>query len=560
MRSTLDFVLGLRGKSRAAFVFLLGALAALAMAPIHFSPILFISFSGFFLILNESLVGKTSRQQSWMAVWLGWCFGFGYFLAGLWWIGAAVLVDGPTFAWALPFAVAGLPAVLALFWGLACAIALMFWRSNPLKIVSLVFFLTFAEYFRGFILTGFPWNAIGYGAMPNALFMQSASVLGLWGVTAFTFLAAFSPALLVLPRPDNERTGKERVHRKALLICVGLSLAAHTGFGALRLLQAEPDIASDDPIMLRLLQPNISQQDKWRQGNEEAVFQTYLDLSSAPGLDDVDALIWPESAFPFLVMQRPDALSRIDALLPDGVRLLSGAVRVKPPEMTFSNTPPKLKFYNALIDFNDRAMPVGFYDKQHLVPFGEFIPFGGLVERFGISNLVNMPGGFAPGVGGNMMRFDVPDEAESKLPPAQVLICYEVIFPNFSSRGPRPEDEPSQSDSPAQWILNITNDAWFGSLTGPYQHFHQARVRAVEEGLPLIRVANTGISASVDPFGRIEESLPLGIAGIIDTVLPSALPSTFQKRFPDISFAIVMAILGLMLLFGQIFIKPDDAV
>ncbi|MCL4146274.1 UNVERIFIED_CONTAM: hypothetical protein GTU68_050369 [Idotea baltica] len=519
------------------------------MAPIHFSPILFISFSGFFLILNESLVDRTARQQRWMAVWLGWCFGFGYFLAGLWWIGTAVLVDGPTFAWALPFAVAGLPAVLALFWGLACTIALMFWRSNSLKILSLVFFLTFAEYFRGFILTGFPWNAIGYAAMPNALFMQSASVIGLWGVTAFTFLAAFSPALLVLP--SNR---KEHARRKALLACVVLSLVAHTGFGAVRLLQAEPGIASGDPIKLRLLQPNIAQQDKWRQGNEEAVFQSYLDLSSAPGLDDMDALIWPESAFPFLVMQRPDALSRLDALLPVGVRLLSGAVRVKPPEMSFSDAPPKLKFYNAMIDFNDRAVPIGYYDKQHLVPFGEFIPFGDLVERFGISNLVNMPGGFAPGVGGNMMRFDVPEGAESKLPPAQILICYEAIFPNFSSRSSILEDDPSQPDDvaipaePAQWILNITNDAWFGSLAGPYQHFHQARVRAVEEGLPLIRVANTGISAAVDPYGRIQQSLPMGTAGIIDTELPSALPATFQKRFPDVLFAIVMAILGLLLL------------
>lgn len=553
MRSALDFLLGLRGKSRAGLVFLLGALAALAMAPIHFSPILFVSFSGFFLVLNESLVAKTAGQQRRMAIWLGWCFGFGYFLAGLWWIGAAVLVDGATFAWALPFAVAGFPAVLALFWGLACATALMFWRSNTLRIISLVFFLTFAEYFRGFILTGFPWNAIGYGAMPNALFMQSASVVGLWGVTALTFLAAFSPALLLSPG-----TGKERRRAKALLVCVALSLVAHTGFGAIRLLQADPTTANNEPVMLRLLQPNISQQDKWRQGNEDAVFQTYLDLSAAPGLHEIDALIWPESAFPFLIMQRPDALARLDALLPDGVRLLSGAVRVKPPEMTFSDTPPKLKFYNALIDFNDRAEPLGFYDKQHLVPFGEFMPFEEIVERFGISNLVNIPGGFAPGQGDNIMRFDSSATPDNNLPPAQVLICYEAIFPNFSSRTPLAEDDPTRTDGPAKWILNVTNDAWFGRLAGPYQHFHQARLRAVEEGLPMIRVANTGISAAVDPFGRITDSLRLGTAGIIDTALPSALSSTFQKRFPDILFAILMAIFGIILLAGQILVKPED--
>jgi len=551
IRPALDLLLGLRGKSRAGVVFLLGALAALAMAPVHFSPVLFVSFPGFFLILNESLTDRTPRQQKWMALWLGWCFGFGYFLAGLCWIGAAVLVDGPTFAWALPFAVAGLPAAMALFWALASATALMFWQSNTLKIISLVFFLSFAEFLRGFILTGFPWNAIGYAAMPSVLFMQSASVIGLWGVTAFTFLAAFSPALLILPS-----TGAERRRAQALLLCVAFSLVAHTGFGVLRLSQANPDSVAEPPVMLRLLQPNITQQDKWRQGNEEAVFQTYLDLSAAPGLNDIDALIWPESAFPFLILQRPDALARIDALLPDGVQLLSGAVRVKPPEPIFSDTPPQLKFYNGLIAFNDRAEPVGFYNKQRLVPFGEFVPFGDIVERFGITKLVNLPGGFEPGVGGNDFGFDPSETSHRTLPPAQILICYEAIFPNFSSRMPQSEQDGDRLDSPAEWILNVTNDAWFGQLAGPYQHFHQARLRAVEEGLPMIRVANTGISAAIDAYGRIQNSLPLGTAGIIDTALPPALPSTLQKRFRDIPFAMFMMFLGVMLLAGRVLVKP----
>ncbi len=553
IRPALDFLLGLRGKSRAAIVFLLGALAALAMAPVHLSPVLFVSFPGFFLILNASLTDKTPRQQKWMALWLGWCFGFGYFLAGLWWIGAAVLVDGATFAWALPFAVAGFPAALALFWALASATALMFWQSNTLKIISLVFFLSFAEFLRGFILTGFPWNTIGYAAMPSVLFMQSASLVGLWGVTAFTFLAAFSPALLVLPS-----TGAERRRAHALLLCVAISLVAHTGFGAMRLSQANPDSVAEPPVMLRLVQPNITQQDKWRQGNEEAVFQTYLDLSAAPGLSDIDALIWPESAFPFLILQRPDALARIDALLPDGVRLLSGAVRVKPPEPVFSDTPPKLKFYNGLIEFNDRAEPVGFYDKQRLVPFGEFVPFADIVERFGITNLVNMPGGFEPGINSNDFRFDPSGTSERALPPAQILICYEAIFPNFSSRMPQTNQDSTRVASPAEWILNVTNDAWFGPLAGPYQHFHQARLRAVEEGLPMIRVANTGISAAIDAYGRIEKSLALGTAGTIDIALPAALPSTLQKRFRDIPFAIFMMLLGVMLLAGRVLVKPPN--
>lgn len=555
IRSALDLLLGLRGKWRAGIVFLMGALAALAMAPVHFSPVLFISFPAFFLVLNESLMNRTPRQQKRMAFWLGWCFGFGYFLAGLWWIGAAVLVDGATFAWALPFAVAGIPAGLALFWAFASVVALMFWQSNTLKIISLVFFFSFAEFLRGFILTGFPWNALGYGAMPTVLFMQSASVVGLWGMTAFTLLAAFSPALLVLPG-----TGREQWRARILLICVVAGLVAHTGFGALRLLQEHQDTSSEEPVMLRLLQPNINQQDKWRPGNEEAVLQSYLDLSAAPGLSSVDALVWPESAFPFLVLQRPDVLARIDMLLPEGVRLITGAVRIKPSDQTTSDPATRPEFYNSIIEFNDGARPVGFYDKLRLVPFGEFLPFADIAERFGITKLVNAPGGFATGLAGNHYRFGDAGASGKALPQARFLICYEAIFPDFQSRVPQTDEASAQLSRPAEWMLNVTNDAWFGRLTGPYQHFHQARLRAVETGLPMIRVANTGISAVIDAYGRVEKSLPLGTAGIIDTALPPALPSTYQKRSPDLPFALFMLLLGFLLLTGRVLITPSDPV
>jgi apolipoprotein N-acyltransferase len=534
-------------------VFLSGALAALAMAPVHFSPILFLSFPAFFLILNESLTHRTPRQQKRMAFWLGWCFGFGYFLAGLWWIGAAVLVDGATFAWALPFAVAGIPAALALFWAFASVAAIMFWQSTTLKIISLVFFLSFAEYLRGFILTGFPWNALGYGAMPTVLFMQSASVVGLWGMTAFTFLAAFSPVLLVLPC-----TGRERQRARILLICVVTGLVAHTGFGVLRLSEAGQQVTAEDPVRLRLLQPNISQQDKWRPGNEEAVLQTYLDLSSAPGLSGVDALIWPESAFPFLVLQREDVLARLDMLLPEGVRLIAGAVRIKPETQTDADPRTRPEFYNSVIELSDRARPVGFYDKLRLVPFGEFVPFADIAERFGITKLVNTPGGFATGLAGNRYYFDDSVSSGKALPPALFLICYEAIFPDFQSRVSQTDEASGPSSRPAEWILNVTNDAWFGPLAGPYQHFHQARLRAVEAGLPMIRVANTGISAVIDAYGRVQKSLPLGTAGIIDTALPPALPSAHQTRSPDLPFALLMALLGFLLLAGRMLIAPSN--
>nr|WP_306264393.1 apolipoprotein N-acyltransferase [Pararhizobium sp. IMCC3301] len=571
----LKSLLSLRGRRRAASVILLGAFAALAMAPVHFSPALLISFSGFCLILDSAVADQTIcgtlGRKIRMAAWLGWCFGFGYFLAGLWWIGSAVLVDGWTFAWALPFAVAGIPAGLGLFWGLAAAGSVLLWRSNAEKILSLVVFFTLAEYLRGHILTGFPWNALGYAAMPTPLFMQSASVLGLWGVTLLTVLVASSPALFFLPV-----NGSRNWPSLAVLLVAAAALAGHTTFGFWRLAQPLPAGSDTAPVMLRLLQPNISQRDKWRQGNEEAVFQTHLDLSAAPGLDQIDALIWPESAFPFLVLQNSNALSRIDALLPKGVMLLAGAVRVRPLDSALSQlalaspappAPPDLKFYNSMIAFNDRAEPVGFYDKQRLVPFGEFMPFMDLLERFGIANLVTVPGGFASGTGSNLMDpgpAAASDPLDVALPPMRVLICYEAIFPGFSAadhdgfsdRDIRATGSGARS---AQWIVNLTNDAWFGRLAGPYQHFQQARMRAVEEGLPLIRVANTGISAVVDGFGRVEQSLPLGTEGIIDTALPEVLADTFYSRFRDIPFALLMTLLSTILICGRIFGKPHSS-
>lgn len=538
---------------------LLGAFAALAMAPVNFSPSLLISFTGFCLILDSAVADKTFGRKIQMAAWLGWCFGFGYFLAGLWWIGSAVLVDGWTYAWALPFAVAGLPAGLGLFWALAAAGTVPFWRSNAEKILSLVVFFTLAEYLRGHILTGFPWNALGYAAMPTPLFMQSASVLGLWGVTLLTVLVASSPALFFLPA-----AGSRKWQSAAVLLFAAAALAGQMAFGLWRLAQPLPAARDTAPVMLRLVQPNISQRDKWREGNEETVFQTYLDLSAEPGLDQIDALIWPESAFPFLVLQNSNALSRIDALLPKGVMLLAGAVRVRPPDSALPQSPPDLKFYNSLVAFNDRAEPVRFYDKQRLVPFGEFMPFMDILERFGIANLVNVPGGFASGTGSNLMDpgpATASGPLDAALPPMRVMICYEAIFPGFAAADHDGLSASGGNDSgsgerPAQWIVNLTNDAWFGQLSGPYQHFQQARMRAVEEGMPMIRVANTGISAVIDGFGRVEQSLRLGTKGIIDTALPEALPGTFYSRFRDIPFALLMTLLSTILIISRIFGKP----
>ncbi|MEP0521998.1 MAG: apolipoprotein N-acyltransferase [Hyphomicrobiales bacterium] len=546
----LKWLSALSARKTAFFAFVLGAVASLAMAPLHWSPVLFISFSGFFLLLDSVLQTDSTRQKLKRAGWLGWCFGFGFFLSGLWWVGAAVLVEADQFAWALPFAVAGLPAGLALFWGLAAGLSSLFWRSNLQKICALTTSYTAAEFARGHLLTGFPWNVVGYGAMPSPVFMQSASLLGLWGITLLTIFIAYLPALLLVGSNHARRW------RPALvLILVTGTLSAHVGFGMWRLSDAATKVVDNSAPLLRLVQPNISQEDKWRSGNEDAVFQSYLDLTSTPGLDKVSSIIWPESAFPFLIMQTPDALARIGRVLPENTQLLTGAVRVKPPEMKFSNTPPKLKFFNSLLVFDDKGQRQEIYDKQRLVPFGEFLPFGDTLEQWGITNLVNVPGGFAEGSNGNFLEFSTLNSAGMTLPPAAVLICYEAIFPgsfNVSHPTNNSADEPS---SRAEWLLNITNDAWFGKLAGPYQHFHQARLRAVEQGLPLVRVANTGISAMIDPFGRIVQKIGMDEIGIIDVALPGALSPTYYANAKDLAFATLMAFFCAILLISTFFKK-----
>lgn len=541
-------------KKSAFIAFALGAIAALSMAPLRWAPVLFISFSGFLLVLDGPLSALSGRKKLLRATWLGWCFGFGFFLAGLWWIGSAVLVEADQFAWALPLAVAGIPAGLALFWGLASGIASLFWTSNLQKVMALTASFALAEFARGHVLTGFPWNAIGYGAMPSPVFMQSASLVGLWGVTLLTIFAAFLPASLVA---KTSSVGQRRP-ALVLLTVMGL-LSIHTGFGFWRL----ATIAAHEPVenapVLRLVQPNISQEDKWRRGNEDAVFQSYLDLTSMPGLSDVDGVIWPESAFPFLIMQTPDALARIDSVLPDATTLLTGAVRVKPPERIFSDTPPKLKFFNSLLVFDDRAQRQHVYDKRRLVPFGEFMPFGDQLEKWGITNLVNIPGGFAKGTNGNLIAFSPTSDTGSALPPASILICYEAIFPgSFDLNFPQNSQSPT-TGMRAEWLLNITNDAWFGKLAGPYQHFHQTRLRAVEEGLPLARVANTGISAMIDPYGRIVQKIELGETGIIDVALPKALNPTSYSKSRDLAFAILMALFCATLLI-RTFVRKTEPI
>jgi apolipoprotein N-acyltransferase len=478
-------------------------------------------FSGAVLVwLLDGTLGRSRIRAAASAALIGWCFGFGYFLAGLWWVGYAFLVDADVFGWMLPFAVIALPVGLGLFTALGALIARLFWSPGPRRIFAFALGIALSELARGHVLTGFPWNTYGYALTVTPLMMQSAAVFGVYGLTVLAAFVFASPAAL-----SGSGARRSRIAMPVLGLAVLGGLAV---FGALRLSQAGDAMVEN--LNLRVVQPAIPQSEKWKPENRNRIFTEYLTLSDtaaspeAVGVSSIDLLIWPESALPFVFESEPAALPAIAALLPPGTTLIAGMQRLERDATEREG----YRIFNSVMTIDETGQVTDVYDKAWLVPFGEFLPFQSLLESYGFQQLTQVVGGFAAGPGPKTMS---APGAPKFLP----LVCYEIIFPGaFASVNDRPG-----------WILNVTNDAWFGDSPGPWQHLRQARVRAVEEGLPLIRAANTGISAVIDPYGRIVRRLGLNVRGVIDSGLPRALGPTPFFRYGN---WILLAIVALMTL------------
>jgi apolipoprotein N-acyltransferase len=515
-----------------------GALSALAQAPFFAFPLLWLTFPVFVWLLDGSVATarRGGARRFWPAFSAGWWFGFGYFLAGLWWIGAAFLVDAEQFAWLLPLAVIALPAGLALFWGLAAAMAQFFWRDDWRRILALAAALGAAEWARGHVLTGFPWNAIGYVLTAGEVLMQSAAVFGLHALNILAVVIFAAPAAFVPPGAGARRN----IAMPALAMA---GLAGLALFGFIRLDQAPQ--ASVPQVQIRIVQPAIDQAEKWKPENKQAIFQSFLDLSGEGGLPEDGTgliLVWPESAFPFALTEEPGALAAIGAMLPDGAALVTGAARVEANASAAGGR----RVFNSIYVINDRGEIDDAYDKVHLVPFGEYLPFQAVLESLGLQQLTKLPGGFSPG----------PRRRALALPAAPAfspLICYEIIFPGEVLPGNPGADNPGSGDLAAEklrpgFLLNVTNDAWYGRTPGPYQHLHQARVRSVEEGLPLVRAANTGISIVSDPFGRIVVRTALGEKTSVTGPLPNAIEPPYSARYGYYVLLILLLVVFLTVL------------
>jgi apolipoprotein N-acyltransferase len=479
------------GWRRMALAAVVGAAMALGQPPLSLAFVVFLCLPPLLWLLD----GTAGRRG---AFGLGWAAGAGYFAAGLFWIVEPFLVDADRYGLLAPFALVAMAGGLALFWGVAFALARTLWRPGWARVLVLAACWTAAEFARSHLFGGFPWALIGY-VWTETPVVQAAALFGPHMLGFLTLVAGLLPGAAL----GRDLTGAGRA---GVLLAAAALVAAGFVWGAVRL--ATPVPPRESPLTVRLVQPNAAQHLKWRTDMQQAFYARHLALTRAPG--DPDVTIWSETAVPFVLDyagalqgEAAGAVGR-EGLLILGIRRLEA-------------TPEAERWYNALAVLAPDGRVLATYDKHHLVPFGEYIPLAGWIGRLGLPGLETLTRtGFSAGDGPHLV-------GAPGLPPFLPLICYEAIFPH----------QLAAPEGRAEWIVQVTNDGWFGTLAGPYQHLAQARVRAIEQGLPLARVANTGVSAMIDPMGRVLDSLPLGVAGRIDAALPAALPATPYARWGD---------------------------
>ncbi len=481
-----DFVRSLIGWRARLFAFAAGAVSALGFAPFGIFPLLLLGYAALVVLIDGAHARPKPVRNT---AWIVWAFAFGQFLIGLHWVGYAFLVDASAHEWQIPFVALLFPGGMALvFTTPPLALAAKFWRPDASRIFVFTIAYTIAEWIRGHALTGFPWNLAAYGWGASLAVMQSAALIGAYGLTLATVLFGASLAELF----GSQFTWKLPAAMTAIFITM---FAA----GELRLSTVKSGTVAG--VRLRIVQPNIAQSDKYRPALVEENWNRLLSLSNTPAKQRPTHIIWPEAAPPFILTRSAYALDQIAALTGRDRVLMTGALRAL-------RHGDHLDYYNSFYVFGHGGEMLNVYDKFHLVPFGEYLPLENLLKKIGLTKVVGIEGSFATGDGPHTL--DIPGA-----PRAGPLICYEILFPGDVVGATRPS-----------WFVNVTDDSWFGPWAGPMQHLLVARMRAIEEGIPVVRAANTGISVVVDPLGRVRTSLGLNRAGALDADLPSSIEET----------------------------------
>ncbi|MDH5772234.1 MAG: apolipoprotein N-acyltransferase [Rhodospirillaceae bacterium] len=490
-------------------MFFSGVLAVFAFAPLHLVFLLYPAFS----ILIFVLLAQKSFKRAFI---IGWWWGGGYFAAGLYWVTMALLVDAESFAWLIPFAIFGFAVGFGLFVAIAAGLSYKFAKNSPASAV-LLFAASWAvlEWVRSWLLTGFPWNLLGsvWAFSDNAL--QGAAFIGTYGLGLLTVIAASAPVVLF----------RGKIKFAILGILIPATLFA---VGAVRLADAQTE--NVDGVRLRLVQPNIPQRDKWNRDLLQSHLLSQIEMGAGEAANGKAPthIIWGETQAPFFLAEHQPWIEKIASQTPGGGLSIIGA----PRRLSGDNEPFSVANSMLVIDA-DQARITNTYDKFHLVPFGEYVPLSDILP---MEKITSGTGAFTPGPGITTMNL-------KGLPPVSPLICYEVIFPLAVAKS-----DPVSGARP-KWLLNLTNDAWYGKTQGPHQHFALSRMRAVEEGLPLVRVANSGISGVVDGYGRVVAKAPLGARAIVDADLPKEIAQTVYSSIGNaipLGLAIFLAIGGIV--------------
>ena len=483
MKRILSYIETRSGWQAWLLMLVAGALMTLTFAPFYYFPLLIPSLVVLFQQLDAAPTNRT-------AFWRGWAWGFGFFVSGIYWISLALLVDAEQFAWLIPFALFGLTGALAIFLGVMGYVYAR-WKpqSKAEKLLWFVCLFAMTEYARGHLFTGFPWNLVGYAAGAVTSLEQWASVFGAYGLSVT--LVTWSVIWLCFK-------AKWQWVLWVLLPIAAITFQAMQGPAEKRLAGATA----------RVVQGNIEQALKWDPRYKREIVERYQRLSAKPGLERVDVVIWPEATLPYAVAPDTMWLPELTSFLQKGQLLITGGTRTNDTE-----------FWNSVLVLNYKGELVSYYDKHHLVPFGEYVPFS---EYLPMEKIAPGFGEFSRGMQGTVLELD-------GLPIMAPLVCYEAIFSHYAD-----------SQSRAQLLLNLTNDAWFGESIGPYQHEAISRMRAIEQGLPLLRVANTGVSGYYDANGRVVHRTDLGQTTMFDVEL--SVPNNHNTLFAICGDAIFFTI------------------